>query len=244
MEIINGGLNNCDRRGNSDGVDDSGDLVVDIYPLSSYYFSSKPAVASKDENETLADRAQRLKSNYDAHGMRICVEAVILVELFKHPHLLLLQSKNCIYKLPGGRLRSDESEIDGLKRKLSNKLSAADDDSYRNQWNVGECIGTWWKSDFETIPYPYLPSSGKNPKVIFFTMFLQFSIDDDDDDMQECIKLYIVKLPSSKDFIVPKNLKLLAVPLCQLHENRKTYGSIIAGIPELLSRFSINIVDT
>ncbi|CAI9293168.1 unnamed protein product [Lactuca saligna] len=224
MEIINGGLNNGDRRGNSDGVDDSGDLVVDIYPLSSYYFSSKPAVASKDENETLADRAQRLKSNYDAHGMRICVDAVILVELFKHPHLLLLQSKNCIYKLPGGRLRSDESEIDGLKRKLSNKLSAADDDSYRNQWNVGECIGTWWKSDFETIPYPYLPSSGKNPK--------------------ECIKLYIVKLPSSKDFIVPKNLKLLAVPLCQLHENRKTYGSIIAGIPELLSRFSINIVDT
>lgn len=112
-------------------------------------------------------------------------------------------------------------EIDGLKRKLSNKLSAADDDSYRNQWNVGECIGTWWKSDFETIPYPYLPSSGKNPKVIFFTMFLQFSIDDDDDDMQECIKLYIVKLPSSKDFVVPKNLKLLAVPLCQLHENRK-----------------------
>ncbi|KAI3709691.1 hypothetical protein L2E82_39457 [Cichorium intybus] len=219
MEIVNGRLNNGDRHGNSNG-DGSGDLAVDIYPLSNYYFSSKPAVASKDE--TIADRTQRLKFNYDVHGMRTCVEAVILVELFKHPHLLLLQSKNCIYKLPGGRLRPGESDVDGLKRKLSSKLSA-DEDCYLTQWEVGECIGTWWKSDFETLPYPYLPSSGKSPK--------------------ECTKLYLVKLPSSKDFIVPKNLKLLAVPLCQLHENRKTYGSIIAGIPQLLSRFSINIID-
>ncbi|KAJ9551281.1 hypothetical protein OSB04_015326 [Centaurea solstitialis] len=31
---------------------------------------------------------------------------------------------------------------------------------------VGECIGTWWKSDFETLPYPYLPSSGKTPRNV------------------------------------------------------------------------------
>lgn len=31
------------------------------------------------------------------------------VELFKHPHLLLLQVKNAIFKLPGGRLRPGES---------------------------------------------------------------------------------------------------------------------------------------
>ncbi|KAI3827149.1 hypothetical protein L1987_01219 [Smallanthus sonchifolius] len=213
MPIINTRWNN----GNSDGDR----LVVDIFPLSSYYFSSKAAAASKDE--TLADRALRLKSNYDAYGMRTCVEAVILVELFKHPHLLLLQSKNCIYKLPGGRLRPGESDINGLKRKLLSKL-CADDDNYRTHWEVSECIGMWWKSDFETLPYPYLPSSGRTPK--------------------ECTKLYLVKLPSNRDFIVPKNFKLLAVPMCQLHENRKTFGSIIAGIPQLLSRFSINMVRT
>ncbi|PWA87215.1 CFIM-25-like protein [Artemisia annua] len=148
------------------------------------------------------------------------------VELFKHPHLLLLQANNNIYKLPGGRLRPGESDVDGLKRKLLSKLSA-DDDNHRTKWEVDECIGTWWKSDFETLPYPYLPSSGKAPK--------------------ECTKLYLVKLPSSRDFVVPKNYKLLAVPMCQLHESRKfdqsigavinlqTYGSIIAGIPQLLS---------
>lgn len=31
------------------------------------------------------------------------------VELFKHPHLLLLQLRNSIFKLPGGRLRPGES---------------------------------------------------------------------------------------------------------------------------------------
>ncbi|PWA94387.1 CFIM-25-like protein [Artemisia annua] len=217
MEIIN---KRCSNKGDDDH------LVVDIYPLSNYYFTSKPAsshVAAFKDDQTLADHALRLKSNYDARGMRTCVEAVLLVELFKHPHLLLLQVNNNIYKLPGGRLRPGESDVDGLKRKLLSKLSA-DDDNHRTKWEVGECIGTWWKSDFETLPYPYLPSSGKAPK--------------------ECTKLYLVKLPSSRDFVVPKNYKLLAVPMCQLHESRKTYGSIIAGIPQLLSRFSINIVHT
>ncbi|KAI7727084.1 hypothetical protein M8C21_031576 [Ambrosia artemisiifolia] len=202
-------------------MNNSGEQIVDIYPLSNYFFGSKPAASDAFKDETLADRALRLKSKFDAHGMRTCVEAVILVELFKHPHVLLLQSKNCIYKLPGGRLRPGESDIDGLKRKLLSKL-CADDDNYRTDWEVSECIGTWWKSDFETLPYPYLPSGGKIPK--------------------ECTKLYLVKLPSNRDFIVPKNFKLLAVPMCQLHENHKTYGSIIAGIPQLLSRFSINMV--
>jgi hypothetical protein len=35
------------------------------------------------------------------------------------------------------------------------------------------------------------------------------------------MKLYLVRLPESRKFIVPKNLKLLAVPLCQVHENHK-----------------------
>ncbi|KAG4946544.1 hypothetical protein JHK87_042551 [Glycine soja] len=40
-------------------------------------------------------------------------------------------------------------------------------------------------------------------------------------DMQECIKVFLVKLPESRKFIVPKNMRLLAVPLCQVHENHK-----------------------
>ncbi|XP_034699022.1 pre-mRNA cleavage factor Im 25 kDa subunit 1 isoform X2 [Vitis riparia] len=163
---------------------DSSNHVLDIYPLSCYYFGSKDPLLLKEE--TLADRILRMKSNYSRYGSRTCVVAVILVELFKHPHLLLLQVKNSFFKLPGGRLRPGESEINGLKRKLSRKLSV-NEDGDGSDWEVGECLGMWWRPDFETLLYPYLPPNVKNPK---------------------------------------------------------TYGPIIAGIPQLLSKFSFNIIDS
>ncbi|KAM0969862.1 hypothetical protein ACFX13_018318 [Malus domestica] len=194
--------------------------TLDIYPLSSYYFASKEAIPVKDE--TPADRLRRLKSNYAAYGLRTCVEAVILVELFKHPHVLLLQIRNCIFKLPGGRLRPGESEIDGLKRKLSRKLCInADGDGI--PWEVGECLGVWWRHDFETLLCRDLPPRVENPK--------------------ECTKLFIVKLPDCRKFIAPKNQKLLAIPLCQIAKNNETYGPVISGVPEMLSTFTINIID-
>ncbi|KAI4335259.1 hypothetical protein L6164_013923 [Bauhinia variegata] len=204
---------------NGSSVDQNHEL--DVYPLSSYYFGSKDAIPFK--NDTSADRVQRMKSNYAAHGLRTCVEAVILVELFKHPHLLLLQLRNSIFKLPGGRLRSGESDIDGLKRKLSRKLSV-DEGGDGIEWEVGECLGMWWRPDFETLLYPYLPPNVKKPK--------------------ECTKLFLVKLPLSRKFIVPKNLRLLAVPLCQIHENHKTYGPIISGVPQLVSKFAFNMIES
>nr|XP_016489374.1 PREDICTED: pre-mRNA cleavage factor Im 25 kDa subunit 1-like [Nicotiana tabacum] len=191
--------------------------VLDIYPLNHYYFGSKEALRFKEE--TLADRVLRMKLNYDTHGLRTCVQAVLLVELFKHPHVLLLQVRNSIFKLPGGRVRPGESEIECLRRKLSSKLSMSEDDS----WEVGECLGMWWRPDFETLIYPFMPPDTKRPK--------------------ECTKLFLVRLHESCKFIVPKNLKLLAVPLCQVHENFKTYGPIIAGVPQLLSKFSYNMMD-
>ncbi|PSS20790.1 Cleavage/polyadenylation specificity factor subunit 5 protein [Actinidia chinensis var. chinensis] len=145
-----------------------------------------------------------------------------IVELFKHPHVLLLQIHNCVFKLPGGRLRPGESDIDGLKRKLVRKLSVNEEGSGLD-WEVRESLGMWWRSDFENLLYPYLAPNVKKPK--------------------ECIKLFLVKLPASQSFIVPRNLKLLAVLLCQIHEDHKTYGPIISGVPQLLSKFSFNVIE-
>lgn len=50
--------NHMADNGGGGGGDQS--RVLDIYPLSSYYFGSKDALAFKDE--TLADRIQRMKS--------------------------------------------------------------------------------------------------------------------------------------------------------------------------------------
>ncbi|KAH7651944.1 cleavage and polyadenylation specificity factor subunit 5 protein [Dioscorea alata] len=205
MEEENGGVGHGD--------------VVDVYPLNRYYFGSKEAISKKDDDD-LVDRIQRLKANYEENGLRVCVEGVLLVELFGRPHVLLLQVKNTFFRLPGGRLRHGES-VEGLKRKLSNKLSPIESTT-SDKWQVGECIGMWWKSSFDTLPYPYLPRNGRKPK--------------------ECIKLFLVRLPISRKFFVPKRMKLLAVPLFQIHDNCQTYGPVIHGIPQMLSKFSLNMI--
>ncbi|KAL2547928.1 Pre-mRNA cleavage factor Im 25 kDa subunit 1 [Forsythia ovata] len=278
---------------NSNGTNSS--TVLDIYPLSCYYFGSKDAVPLR--NETVEDRVLRLKAKYDAYGMRTCVAAVIVelrrgapgdegptdgaketeasggatvgsvsifgkleawggvpggnnltsgrlgpmvaeklqrsnprVELLRPPpELAVLQVEqqrqilvNSIYKLPGGRARFGESDIDCLKRKLLSKLCVGEE-SRGPEWEVGECLGMWWRPDFETLLYPCLPANIKRPK--------------------ECTKLFLIKLPASRRFTVPKNFKLLAVPLCQIHDNEKIYGPIISGVPQLLSKLSFNIVE-
>lgn len=40
---------------------------------------------------------------------------------------------------------------------------------------------------------------------------------------------------------VPKHLKLLAVPLFELHDNMTKFGPVIAAIPQLMSRFKLNL---
>ena len=40
---------------------------------------------------------------------------------------------------------------------------------------------------------------------------------------------------------VPKNLRLLAVPLFELHDNMAKFGPVIAAIPQLMSRFKLNL---
>ncbi|KAL9667069.1 hypothetical protein QQ045_001415 [Rhodiola kirilowii] len=189
---------------------------INIYPLNHYYFGSKDAVPIKDE--TVAERIDRFMSNYAERGMRTNVEAVLLVELFNQPHVFVLQIRNSIYKLPGGRLRFGEPDVVGLQRKLSKKISNGTGD-----WKVGECLGSWWRSDFDSLFYPHCPDNLLSAK--------------------ECTKLFIVQLPEYLRFTVPKNQKLIAVPLRQLHENHKTYGSIISEVPQLLSKFSINVID-
>nr|CAB3480872.1 unnamed protein product [Digitaria exilis]CAB3482872.1 unnamed protein product [Digitaria exilis] len=198
---------------------------VEIYPLSCYYFGAKDAAGVPRAVETAADRALRLKANFAAHGLRTSVHGVLLVELFDHPHVLLLQVRNSSFVLPGGRLRPGEEDVQGLKRKLSSKLSVVDDlgdAEDEDDWQVGECIGMWWRSEFEAIPFPYMPPNFRSPK--------------------ECIKLFLIRLPMSRQFIVPRNMKLLAVPLSQIHNNAQVYGPIISGIPNLLPKFSLNVI--
>ncbi|KAJ8425262.1 hypothetical protein Cgig2_025370 [Carnegiea gigantea] len=190
--------------------------VLNTYPLSGYTFGTKEPKMEKDTS--VADRLARMKLNYMKEGMRTSVEGILLVQEHNHPHILLLQIGNTFCKLPGGRLKPGENvghltyanfsysaEIQGLKRKLSSKL-AANSPALHPDWQIGECVAMWWRPNFETIMYPYCPPHITKPK--------------------ECKKLFIVHLSEREYFAVPKNLKLLAVPLFELYDNVQTMSEL------------------
>ena len=53
--------------------------------------------------------------------------------------------------------------------------------------------------------------------------------------------MFVAHLPEKCYFAVPKNLKLLAVPLFELYGTPGKYGAEIASIPHLLSRYRLNL---
>lgn len=195
--------------------------VVNTYPLSNYSFGTKEPKLEKDTS--VADRLARMKIKYTKEGMRTSVEGILLVQEHNHPHILLLQIGNTFCKLPGGRLKPGENEVEGLKRKLTSKLGG-NSAALVPDWKVGECVATWWRPNFETMMYPYCPPHITKPK--------------------ECKRLFIVHLSEKEYFAVPKNLKLLAVPLFELYDNVQRYGPVISTIPQQLSRFHFNMISS
>ena len=149
-------------------------------------------------------------------GTRRSVAAVMVVHLHKHAHVLLLRTGNGGLQLPGGTLKPGESEVEGLQRKLEAQVKPG----YR--WEVGDLMSTWHRADFVTPQlYPYLPPHVSKAK--------------------ETRKVYHVPTPEFLKFIVPRNLKLVAVPLIDVH-NDPRYGAIVASTPAMLARYSFVFV--
>ena len=116
---------------------------------------------------------------------------------------------------PGDELKPGEDELEGLKDRLNKRL--APHDLTQPDWEITECISTWYRPNFETFMYPYMPAHITKPK--------------------EQKKIFLVSLSEKRTFAVPKNMKLLAVPLFELYDNKERYGPIISCIPQTLSRF-------
>eukprot|EP01120_Amphizonella_sp_Union-15-10_P009557 TRINITY_DN3645_c0_g1_i5.p1 TRINITY_DN3645_c0_g1~~TRINITY_DN3645_c0_g1_i5.p1 ORF type:complete len:223 (+),score=34.96 TRINITY_DN3645_c0_g1_i5:71-739(+) len=191
--------------------------TLNLYHIDKYTFGIKEPQLEKDAS--VKARLERMQEKYRQEGLRRTVEGVLLVHQHGHPHVLLLQIGNTFFKLPGGRLKPGEDDVEGLKRKLTNKL-APTLANYKPKWEIGELLATWWRPNFETLLYPYVPPHITRPK--------------------ECKKLFIVHLPESCIFSVPRNLKLLAVPLFELYDNAQRYGPIISSIPQIVARFNFN----
>ncbi|TPX53878.1 hypothetical protein SeMB42_g00583 [Synchytrium endobioticum] len=175
-----------------------GQSIVTLHPLPGYTFGVKEP--QMEEDPSVAARLARLQAEYGVQGMRRSVEAVLVVHDHGHPHILMMQIANTFFKLPAapGTIPQD------------------------SDWEIGELLTVWWRPNFETFMYPYIPPHITQPK--------------------EMKKVYMVKMPPTKLLSVPKNMKLLAVPLFELYDNSARYGPQLAALPHLLARFHFHII--
>ncbi|KAG8980813.1 hypothetical protein FRB90_007468, partial [Tulasnella sp. 427] len=148
--------------------------TITLYPLSNYTFSTKEA--QPEEDPSVQARLQRLQNNYEDFGMRRTVEAVLVVHDHGHPHILMLQIANAFFKLPGEYLKPGEDEVNGLKARLNERLAPLSaENPEEGDWEIGDCLAQWWRPNFETFMYPYVPPHVTKPK--------------------ECKKLFMVQMP-------------------------------------------------
>lgn len=135
-----------------------------------------------------------------------------------------------VQRRPGDYLPHDADEIAGFKARLNERLAPSPNSSLSaaetasaQDWNVSDTLAQWYRPNFETFMYPFLPPHVTRPK--------------------ECKKLYFIQLPKAKVLSVPKNMKLLAVPLFELYDNSQRYGPQLSAIPHYLSRYRWEFVD-
>lgn len=216
--------------------------TIRLYPLSNYTFGTKET--QPEEDPSVLARLKRLEEHYVEHGMRRTCEGILVCHEHNHPHILMLQIANAFFKLPGDYLKPEEDEIEGFKMRLNERLAPVgtqfSGEGVNEEWEIGDTLAQWWRPNFETFMYPFIPAHVTRPK--------------------ECKKLYFIQLPRqskstaiptfSTDLIfsaevlsVPKNMKLLAVPLFELYDNTARYGPQLSAIPHLLSRYNFEFVD-
>jgi cleavage and polyadenylation specificity factor subunit 5 len=84
---------------------------------------------------------------------------------------------------PGDYLPHDEAEIEGFKKRLNERLapvgSQFSGEGVNEDWEVGDTLAQWWRPNFETFMYPFLPAHVTRPK--------------------ECKKLYFITLPKKSE---------------------------------------------
>ncbi|WVQ95149.1 hypothetical protein IAU59_002243 [Kwoniella sp. CBS 9459] len=105
---------------------------------------------------------------------------------------------------------NDRSTRDGIQIGSSNPL--------KEDWQVKDCLSVWWRPNYDTFFYPYVPAHISQPK--------------------ECKKFFLVELPPTKTFAVPVNMKLHAIPVYEFYDNAARYGPQFAGIPYTLSKYT------
>ena len=71
-------------------------------------------------------------------------------------------SGTTFFKLPSGELEVNESEVDGMRRIVHDTLGKENTSS--DIWTVEDVVSNWWRPNFESPQYPYIPPHCTHPK--------------------------------------------------------------------------------
>ena len=72
-------------------------------------------------------------------------------------------SGTTFFKLPSGEILPGENDTECVQRIVNNILGK--DDTPLSTWIVEDVIGNWWRPNFDSAQYPYIPSHCTHPKV-------------------------------------------------------------------------------
>ena len=187
--------------------------AIRLYPLSNYTFGVKET--QPEEDPSVIARLRRLEEHYAEHGMRRTCEGILVCHEHNHPHILMLQIANAFFKLPGDYLRPEDDEVAGFRARLDERLAPVgrlgeEEGGAKGEWEVGACVAQWWRPNFETFMYPFIPAHVTRPK--------------------ECKKLYFIQLPESSRFLPaatlsspPQTSPLFAHTPTHTHTHTHTY---------------------
>ena len=151
--------------------------TIRLFPLSNYTFGTKET--QPEEDPSVLARLQRLQEHYEQYGMRRTCEGILVCHEHNHPHILMLQIANAFFKLPGDYLKPEDEEISGFKERLNERLAPVgtqfSGEGVNEDWEIADTLAQWWRPNFETFMYPFIPAHVTRPK--------------------ECKKLYFIQLP-------------------------------------------------
>jgi hypothetical protein len=152
---------------------------------------------------------------------------------------------------PGDYLKPGEDELEGLKRRLDERLAPPSDSrqfnashGIDNDWEIGDCLAQWWRPNFETfmvrrvLPDSRRLSSNALPPSRARSIHLCLHTLPNLKNARSCsscrCQSAVCPCPcpvfritghthmisyAAEVLAVPKNMKLLAIPLFELYDN-------------------------
>jgi cleavage and polyadenylation specificity factor subunit 5 len=107
---------------------------------------------------------------------------------------------------PGDYLRAEDDEIEGFKARLNERLAPVGTqftgEGVNDEWQIGDTLAQWWRPNFETFMYPFIPAHVTRPK--------------------ECKKLYFIQLPRSSTSEIAEMSHKLLTYLQRFSASRRT----------------------